>query len=93
MSQLSFLFHTDFEAPPATRNREYLKNANSGKTSRYLGVCKRASSNYYCARIDVNGQTYALGQYLTEEQAAKAYDRAAIRLLGVHAVLNFGGVV
>ena len=39
--------------------------------------------------ITVNGHTYMLGRYDSELEAAMAYDKKAVELLGVDAKLNF----
>lgn len=39
--------------------------------------------------IQRNGKKYWLGSYTSEMEAAEAYDRKAIELLGKGAILNF----
>lgn len=46
------------------------------KSSRFRGV-SRSSKNTWRAMIRVSGVSYHLGQFLTEEEAASAYDKAA----------------
>lgn len=57
-------------------------------TSKYKGVSK-ASPNRFKARINYYGKQILLGYYLTELQAAIAYDNKAKELFGEFAHLNF----
>lgn len=58
----------------------------SNSTSKYIGVSKR---RYITAAIGFNNKAIWLGTYKTEEDAAKAYDIAAIKYFGNDAILNF----
>ena len=58
-----------------------------GASSQYRGVCKKSSRWY--AMIQVDKKKHWCGSYLSEMQAAEAYDKKAIELLGNDAVLNF----
>lgn len=65
--------------------------ANSKKqerttSSRYKGVTLTNSG--WRARIKLNGVTYSLGNYVSEHDAAKAYNDNAIRIFGEFANLN-----
>ena len=48
--------------------------------------------NRFTARIVAGKNRYYLGSFLTVEEAAKAYDEAALRLHGEFARTNFGMV-
>jgi hypothetical protein len=75
---------------PATTSQN---NANQGRrrdnTSGFKGVSWHASRKRWNARIGFQGKTISLGHYLTREEAARAYDQAAIEMYGEYAVLNF----
>jgi hypothetical protein len=59
-------------------------------TSRYRGVCRASpDSARWVSRIWVDGKDHFLGVFETEEAAARAYDKAALRLRGTAAALNF----
>jgi len=65
------------------RNKAPVKN----KTSIYKGVQKRL--NRWITRISINGKPTHIGSFLTEIEAAKAYDRVAFDNWGEFAYLNF----
>ena len=62
------------------------------KSSKYLGVScdcgKKVRKNRWGARIKHEGKTIMIGRYLTEHQAAQAYNNKAIELFGLSAKLN-----
>jgi len=55
----------------------------------FIGVTYHAPSKRYRARIKIDNKTTHLGYFLTEYEAAIAYDRAAWELRGTKAHLNF----
>lgn len=60
-----------------------------GATSQYRGVCKKGSKWY--SMIQVKGEKHWCGSYFHEIDAAEAYDKKAVELLGEDAieVVNF----
>jgi hypothetical protein len=63
--------------------------ANSIKYNKtgFKGVCR--SLDKYAAYIDKHKKRMYLGTFNTAEEAAKAYDKKAIEIHGVHALTNF----
>ena len=67
------------------------KNSTGYGESSYLGVSfdHRKKRKKVRAQICVEGKSIGLGYYLTEEDAARAYDRGARHYFGEFANLNF----
>jgi ribosomal protein L16/L10AE len=57
-------------------------------TSKYRGVCWKTAREKWEAQIKVDGDNKYLGRYKDEEQAAKAYNKAAKKHFGEYAYLN-----
>jgi hypothetical protein len=63
-------------------------NRSAYGKSKYLGVYLD-KGKYWRSQIYYNGKRYAVGSFLTEVEAARAYDLKAIELKGEFANLNF----
>jgi hypothetical protein len=75
-------------------HQENMRNRrkNTAMTSRFKGVyCESTRSSFrpWRAAMSVNRKTIHLGRFFTEEDAARAYDSAAILHHGEFARLNF----
>src|SRR6266576_1447052 len=72
-------------------NRQ-LQNANhdlqKNNTTGYRGVCFDKNRRKYIVGIKFNQKLIHLGRFDSDIEAAKAYNSAALRLFGEHAVLN-----
>lgn len=64
------------------------RSKRSDNTSGRKGVSFRKSRNKYVATIKVNGKTIHLGVYVSLDDASNAYDEAAIKHFGKHALTN-----
>ena len=60
----------------------------SNNTSGYKGVYKDKLWQRWVARISVNSKCISLGRFVTAEDAAQAYDKAAIKHFGRFACTN-----
>jgi hypothetical protein len=76
---------------PATYSQNLCnrKKRSGAMYSKYKGVHWNKSHKKWAARITFEKKTIELGYYLSEIEAAKAYDRAAIKYHGEFACLNF----
>lgn len=64
-------------------------SSSRGGSSRFKGVC-RSRRGHWQASITIDGRQRSLGyDFLTEEEAARVYDAAALDLYGEFARLNF----
>jgi hypothetical protein len=61
----------------------------SRKSSKYRGVCWKKSKSKWIARIAYDSKQHSLGYFEDEQEAAKAYDRAARVHKGGNAQPNF----
>lgn len=68
-----------------SKNKGRYRNNSSG----YKGVYKRLGRERWRADIMSDGQRRRLGEFSSAEEAARAYDKAALELHGEFARLNF----
>jgi hypothetical protein len=73
----------------AATRRQNDCNRAAWKTCGYRGVALTPRKTPWAARIRVNGKLTHLGSFHSAEEAARAYDAAAILHHGEFAVLNF----
>ena len=75
---------------PATRaqNNRYSKKRKN-TSSKYKGVNWYSREKRFVAKITTDGNTVTLGYFKDEVEAAKAYDRAALKYHKEFAMLNF----
>lgn len=64
------------------------QDIRSNNTSGYKGVSYVRKGNKWNARIKINYESISLGSFNTPEEAALAYNQAAIQYFGEFAVLN-----
>jgi hypothetical protein len=71
---------------PKSKRKKRRSNSKSG----YIGVIKNINGDKYTVRISINGKERVIGSsYETVKQAAKAYDKAAIKLRRPFSKLNY----
>jgi AP2 domain len=75
---------------PATGSQNLAnQRTQDGRTSSFKGVWWRSDTRKWAAMIKVNGHKRHLGDFAAEDDAACAYDVAALAAWGEYAHLNF----
>jgi AP2 domain len=76
---------------PALRfeNHGNIKKPRHGKTSKFKGVCWDKSCNKFVATISIKNRDVKLGRFISEEDAARAYNVAAKEHFGEFANPNY----
>lgn len=72
-----------------TRGNVHNQRPSGRGSSVYKGVTWNEADKRWRARISPNRVTVYLGSFINEEDAARAYDAAALRLFGEFACVNF----
>jgi hypothetical protein len=75
--------------PVTDQQNHFNRRGDIDTSSRYKGVNWFKRKRKWRASIKVDGIAYRLGSFLSETEAATAYDAAAARKHGVYACLNF----
>jgi hypothetical protein len=74
----------------ATRSEQNMnRGLSSNNTSGFKGICYLKRDRKWWAYIHVNRKRTSLGYFDTPEEAARAYDRAAVQMHGEFALLNY----
>lgn len=74
----------------ATRDENARNNRRNLSGTGYKGVIRATKTDRWEARIKVSGRQSHIGTFDTAEDAARAYDAAAVRLHGEFSVTNKG---
>jgi hypothetical protein len=72
-----------------SNKNQHKRKAKKPKSSKYKGVCWMKDRKRWMCSININGRMKYLGKFKDEEEAARAYDRAAREHYGEFARPNF----
>lgn len=70
------------------QQNHFNRPANSNGSSKYKGVCWNKASKKWQAQIKINKKNKVLGQFVSETEAALAYNVKAKELFGEFAYIN-----
>jgi len=82
--------HIDNLRECTSQQNQYNRKATKNSSSKYKGVGWKKQANKWQAFITINGKNSHLGYYDNEDDAARAYDKAARERHGEFASPNFG---
>jgi len=77
----------------ANENQQNARLMNTPKSSKYKGVTWNKHAKQWKAGIRVDGRRCYLGHFRSEEDAAKAYNLAALKYFGKFAEINEGIII
>jgi hypothetical protein len=69
-------------------HQQNIRNKRKNVDTRFKGVYHEKFTGKYKAQIVIDGKNYNLGRYVSEEDAARVYDAAAIKYFGEYAKTN-----
>jgi len=70
------------------KQNSFNKKSYKNSTSKYVGVSWNRQSNKWQAQVRENGKIKYLGRFINEDDAARAYNKAAVESYGEFANLN-----